>query len=160
MHPRGDANVPPYHAAMAGNVFMLALFSALIPISVFIGFRYKTPMYIAPMIAGLLAEVIGHSGAALLQINTESRPLVCIYMLGSIWGGILVGVGNYVALPRVMVIYGKAFSLISRPAYCTIAFMVLDVFALVFQSVGVVFAVNKDSASKVRHKPEARLARR
>lgn len=156
MHPRRDAvDVPPYHAAMAGNAFMLATFSALIPIGVFIGIRYKTPMYISPMITGLLVEVVGHSGAALMQINTGSRPLLCLYLLGSIWGGTLVGVGNYVALPRVMVIYGKAFSLVSRPAYCTVLFAVLDTFALVFQSVGVVWAVSKDAESKARHRIEA-----
>ncbi|KAK5661685.1 hypothetical protein OQA88_9785 [Cercophora sp. LCS_1] len=55
MHPRRD-ELDGLYLTPAGNAFVLATFSALIPVSVFVGFRYKTPMYIAPMVAGLLVE--------------------------------------------------------------------------------------------------------
>ncbi len=63
----------PYQPALAGNAFMLAAFAALIPLSLFTGYRYKTPLYTALVICGLVVEVIGHVGAVLLQTNILSH---------------------------------------------------------------------------------------
>jgi len=139
----------PYHPAPAGNAFMLAAFAALAPVSIYTGFRYKTPLYTSLTVVGLLAEIVGHSGAAVLQFDQASRSLFCLFMIGTLWGATLLGSVNYLTLPRVMVIYGKDFSLVSRPIYFSICFVVLDIFALVFQSAGIALASGSTTAEEV-----------
>lgn len=136
----GDGFFSSLQPAPVSNAFMLAAFAALIPANLFTGIRYKTPFYAVLVIIGLLVEVLGHVSAMLLQANEASHALFCVFVMGTLWGATLIGSANYLALPRVMVIYGREFSLVARPVYCTAFLLSVDVLALVFQSVGVAFA--------------------
>ncbi|KAK1750812.1 RTA1 like protein-domain-containing protein [Echria macrotheca] len=146
--PQSTDLVSPYNPSPAGNAFMLAAFAALVPVSLYTGFRYRTLLYTSIMVTGLLVEVVGHAAAAFLQFDPANRSLFCLFMIGTLWGATLIGSVNYLVLPRVMVIYGKNFSLVSHPAYFSISFLVLDIFALVFQSAGVTLASHSHTADE------------
>jgi hypothetical protein len=138
-----------FQPAPVGNAFMLAAFAVLIPANIFTGIRYKTPLYASLIITGLLVEILGHVAAVLLAANVTSHALFCVFMMGTLWGATLIGSANYLALPRVMVIYGREFSPVSKPVYCVAALSFSDVLALVLQSVGVAFASRGSNESVV-----------
>ncbi|KAK0616288.1 RTA1 like protein-domain-containing protein [Immersiella caudata] len=129
-----------FQPAPVGNALMLAAFAVLIPVNIFTGIRYKTPLYASLIVTGLLVEILGHVAAVLLAANVTSHALFCVFMMGTLWGATLIGSANYLALPRVMVIYGREFSPVSKPVYCVAALSFSDVLALVLQSVGAAFA--------------------
>ncbi|KAK3682150.1 RTA1 like protein-domain-containing protein [Podospora appendiculata] len=131
-----------YQAEPAGNAFMLAAFAVLIPVNLYTGIRYKTPLYVSLIILGLIAEVVGHAGKILMRDDGASEVYFSIYMMGTQWGPTFISAAIYLVLPHVMVIYGQQFSLMSRPVYCNVFFLVFDIFTLAFQSVGVGFAAN------------------
>jgi hypothetical protein len=139
----------PFQPAPVGNGSMLAAFAVLIPANIFTGIRYKTPLYASLIITGLLVEILGHVAAVLLAANVASHALFCVFMMGTLWGATLIRSANYLALPRVMVIYGQQFKPVSRPVYCVAVMLFLDVLALVFQSVGVAFASGGSAESVV-----------
>lgn len=138
-----------YQPALAGNAFMIAAFAALVPVNLYAGARYKTPLYAALMVSGLLLEILGHVGAVLLRTDTTSHGFFSLYMMGTLFGPTLLGSANYLVLPRVMVLYSEGFSLISRPICFSIAFAAIDIFTLAFQSTGVAFASGTGSADEV-----------
>ena len=143
-------NFSQYQPALAGNAFMTAAFAALVPVNLYTGVRYKTPLYAALMVSGLLLEILGHVGVVLLRTDTTSHGFFSLYMMGTLFGPTLLGSANYLALPRVMVLYGEGFSLISRPIYFSIAFAIIDILTLAFQSTGVAFASSDGSTDEVR----------
>ncbi|KAK0707582.1 RTA1 like protein-domain-containing protein [Lasiosphaeris hirsuta] len=145
----GDTCFLPYQLTSVGSAFMLAAFTALIPINLYTGIRYNTPFYSSLVVAGLLVEVAGHVGNILLRVDPGSQAYFSLYMIGTLWGSTLVGAAIYLVLPRVMVIYGQEFRLVSRPIYCSILFLVFDIFTLAFQSVGVAFTANGSTPDEV-----------
>lgn len=134
-----------YQTSPAGNAFMLAAFAALIPINMFTGVRYKTPLYAVLTTLGLLLEVVGHAGKILLRSNPASESHFLLYMIGTLWGPTFISAAVYLVLPHVMVIYGEQFSLIPEPIYCNILFVALDIFTLAFQSIGIALSATSDT---------------
>ena len=134
----------------AFNILMLAAFTALIPVNLHTGLRYKTPSGASLIILGLLVEAIGHAGAVLLPLNAASHDLFSLYTIGTLWGATLIGSANYLALPRVMLVYGKDFTVVSRPVYFTAVFVFLDALGLAFQSAGISILSHRDAESEVR----------
>ncbi|KAK3492332.1 RTA1 like protein-domain-containing protein [Neurospora hispaniola] len=134
-----------YQTSPASNAFMLAAFAALIPINIFTGVRYKTPLYAVLATLGLLLEVVGHAGKILLRSNPASEGRFLLYMIGTLWGPTFISAAVYLVLPHVMVIYGEQFSLIHEPIYCNIVFVALDIFTLAFQSIGIALSATSDT---------------
>ncbi|SPQ26629.1 e2d7299f-e01d-4daa-b569-f300a80f5705 [Thermothielavioides terrestris] len=130
----------PYGAAPAGNALMLAAFAALTLPVIYAGLRYKTVFHSVFLLAALLAGVVGHVGKVFLTANPASRASSAVYLVGTHWAAVLVGSAVNLVLPHVMVIYGQPFQLVSDPVYLNIAFFILDIFTLAFQSVGIGFA--------------------
>ncbi|AEO64522.1 uncharacterized protein THITE_123858 [Thermothielavioides terrestris NRRL 8126] len=130
----------PYGAAPAGNALMLAAFAALTLPVIYAGLRYKTVFHSVFLLAALLAGVVGHVGKVFLTANPASRASSAVYLMGTHWAAVLVGSAVNLVLPHVMVIYGQPFQLVSDPVYLNIAFFILDIVTLAFQSVGIGFA--------------------
>ncbi|KAK3332439.1 RTA1 like protein-domain-containing protein [Cercophora scortea] len=137
-----------YRADPAGNGFMLAAFAVLIPVNLYTGIRYKTTLYVSLIILGLIAEIVGHAGKILMRDDAASEVYFTIYMMGTMWGPTLISAAIYLVLPHVMVIYGQQFSLMSRPIYCNVFFLIFVIFTLAFQSVGVGFAGNGEGVAE------------
>ncbi|KAK0702613.1 RTA1 like protein-domain-containing protein [Apiosordaria backusii] len=138
-----------YRVPPAGNPVMLAAFAALVPLNIFTGIRYKTPLYASLLTAALIVEVVGHVGRIFLSTESASPAYFAVYMLGTHWGATFVGSAIYLVLPHVTVLYGQEFRLVSNALYINIFFLVLDIFSLVFQSVGIIYAASATSASQV-----------
>jgi hypothetical protein len=134
----------------AGNAFLLAAFAALTLPVLYSGLRYGTLAHSLLLLVALLLEVVGHAGKALLAGNPANHAYSAVYLMGTHWGAVLTGSAANLVLPHVFVIYGQDFQLVSDPAYINIFFFVLDVFMLVFQSVGIGLASAATTASKVR----------
>lgn len=128
---------------------MLAAFAALIPINIFTGVRYKTPLYAVLTTLGLLLEVVGHAGKILLRSSPASDGRFLLYMIGTLWGPTFISAAVYLVLPHVMVLYGEQFSLIPEPIYCNIVFVALDIFTLAFQSIGIALSATSDTELEV-----------
>lgn len=127
---------------------MLAAFAALVPVNVYIGIRYKTPLQAALVVAALLFEIVGHV-AQLLLGRSASRAYSAIYMIGTNWGATLLGSAVFLVLPHAMVIYGQQFQLVPNSFHVNLVFLVLDICTLVLLSVGIGLASNARTASEV-----------
>ncbi|KAK3316678.1 RTA1 like protein-domain-containing protein [Apodospora peruviana] len=138
-----------YPAGPAGSAFMVAAFAALIPVNLYTGVRYRTPLYVSLIIVGLLLEIVGHVGKILLHADVASPTYFSVYMVGTLWGPTFTSAAIFTILPHVMVIYGPEFRLISHPIYLNMFFLIFDIFALAFQSVGAVFTSNGTTASEM-----------
>ncbi|KAK4171299.1 RTA1 like protein-domain-containing protein [Triangularia setosa] len=145
----GQAVYLSYKVPPAGNAVMLAAFAALIPLSIFTGIRYKTPLYASLLTAALIVEVVGHVGRIFLSTQSASPAYFAVYMLGTHWGATFVGSAIYLILPHVTALYGEEFRLVSNALYFNIFFLVMDIFSLVFQSVGIIYAVGASPGSQV-----------
>ncbi|KAM7199338.1 RTA1 like domain containing protein [Naviculisporaceae sp. PSN 640] len=133
---------------LAGNAFLLAAFASLIPLNLYTGIRYKTPLYASLIIVGLVLEVVSHIGKILLHSDLANPTFFSVYLMANFWGPTFIGTAIYTVLPHVMAIYGPEFRFISRPIYINISFMTLDIFALAFQAVGSIFSSNGSTTAE------------
>ncbi|KAI6500899.1 hypothetical protein MCOR13_005842 [Pyricularia oryzae] len=137
--PSGFVTTTPH---LPGNAVLLASFAIAIPINVYFGVRYGTPLYTLLLVAGILLEIIGHIGNILLRDNLASRPFFTMHMVGSITGPTLIAAAIYAVLPHVLSVYGTRFCQIPSPLWLGLLFFGFDVFTLAFQIVGCVFTVD------------------
>ncbi|KAK0666383.1 putative RTA1 like protein [Cercophora samala] len=149
MTDSGQAVYLSYRVPPAGNAVILAAFAALIPLNIFTGIRYKTPLYASLLTAGLIVEVVGHVGRMFLSTEHASPAYFAVYMVGTHWGAAFVGSAIYLVLPHATVLFGQEFRLVSNALYINIFFAVMDIFSLVFQSVGIVYAASATTAPQV-----------
>jgi hypothetical protein len=142
--PDGFFSAPPN---LAGNAIFLAAFSLLVPVNLYTGIRYKTPLYSSTIVGGLLFEVLGYVGRILLRSDTASRSYDVVSWLGLVWGATWLSLAISLVPAHVMVIYGEEFSLVSRPIYVTAFFLVFSMCTLAIQAVGVsLIATGNDQA--------------
>lgn len=134
---------------LAGNAFMLAAFAALIPLNVYTGIRYKTPLYASLITVGLVLEVLSHVGKILLHSDMAHPTYFSLHMVANLWGPTIIGAAIYTALPHLMAIYGPEVRIMSRPVYLNLFFAVLVIFTMAFQSVGMVFAIDGNTVAEV-----------
>jgi hypothetical protein len=132
---------------------MLGLFAALIPPLVFTGLRYGARVHSGLLLLAIIFEVVGHIARILLVSNPTSHVYLMLYLLGTHWGAVLAGLSLALVLPHIMVIYGDEFQLVSEPGYVNVFFLVVDVFTLAFQSIGIGFASTAEDSRGVRGIP-------
>ncbi|VBB80533.1 Putative RTA1 like protein [Podospora comata] len=145
----GQAVYLSYQVSPAGNAVMLAAFAALVPLNIFTGIWYKTPLYTSLLTAALIVEVVAHVARIFLSTESASPAYFAVYMVGTHWGATFVGSAIYLVLPHVTVLYGQEFRLVSNALYINIFFTIMDIFSLVFQSVGIIYAASATSASQI-----------
>lgn len=139
-----------YQPSLDGSAFMLAAFAVLIPVNVFTGVRYKTPLFASTVIAGLLLQIMAYIGRLLLRTDQARRSYFLVSLLGDMAGPTLISASIYLVLPHVLIVYGRRVSFLSRPIYLTVVFLAFNVFTLAFQAVGCAFAVCGGSRDEVR----------
>lgn len=66
--PLSDAYVN-YVPSLPGNIFYLAVFSALLIAQLILGIRYRTWGYLTGLFGGLLLEIIGYAGRIQMHYN-------------------------------------------------------------------------------------------
>lgn len=136
--------------SLVGSGIFLGVFAILIPINWWTGSRYNTPMYSCTIMAGLLFEVIGYAGRTLLHSDRASTSSFVLFMLGTIMGPTFMTSAVYQTLPHIVVLYGKEFTLISKPAYFGVFFMAFDLCTIAFQAAGVAVSITGASKAEVR----------
>lgn len=128
----------PYAPSLPGNAFLLAAFAALIPTSLFLGYRFPSLGFTLNFVTALCLEVLGFAGRLLLRNQGGSRTFFALYLLGSVLGTTALASALFVVLPHVLGVYeGKGV----RGARVAVGFMVLLVVIVVLEIVGVTFAV-------------------
>lgn len=135
--PDGFFSSPP---STAGSAFFLAAFGILIPVNLYTGMRYKTPLYSSAIIAGLAFEAMGYIGRILLHSDTASSSYFALYTMGVNMGPTCLTAAIFLTLPRIIVLYGSQFTIISQPLYLAVFFLAFGTFALAFEASGSAFA--------------------
>ncbi|KAJ9156608.1 Sphingoid long-chain base transporter RSB1 [Pleurostoma richardsiae] len=143
----GFLSSPP---SMAGNTLMMAAFAVLVPIALWVGIAFRTPLYASSFILGLLFEVMGYAGRVVLRTDLASKSYFVLFLVGTIMGPTFITGAIYVVLPHILTLYGSDVSVVSRPIYLAVVFLAFDVFTLAFQAVGAAFA-SQGSTSEEMH---------
>lgn len=152
----GFLSTPP---SMEGAVFMLAAFSALIPINLWIGARCKTSTYSLCLVAGLLLEVLGYVGMLLLRSDLASKTSFVLLLLGTTTGPTFITAAIYTILPHILGLYGDDVSIVPEPIWMSYFFLAFDAFTVAFQVVGSVFTAEGFSKTEVSHLPVLNTSR-
>jgi len=134
---------------MAGNTLMMAAFAVLVPIALWVGIAFRTPLYASSFILGLLFEVMGYAGRVVLRTDLASKSYFVLFLVGTIMGPTFITGAIYVVLPHILTLYGSDVSVVSRPIYLAVVFLAFDVFTLAFQAVGAAFASQGSTSEEV-----------
>lgn len=134
---KGFFREPP---SLVGAVILLALFTALVPINLWIGARYKTTTYSLTLVLGLLVEVVAYVGRLLLRSDLASKTYFLLFLLGTTMGPTFITAAIYSILPHIVALYGSDVSVVQRPIWLSYFFLIFDLFALAFQALGSAFA--------------------
>lgn len=128
----------PYSPSLPGNAFLLAAFAALIPTSLFLGYRFPSLGFTLNFVTALCLEVLGFVGRLLLRNEGGSRAFFALYLLGSVLGTTAFASALFVVLPHMLGVYeGRGV----RGARVAVGFMGLLVVIIVLEIAGVAFAV-------------------
>lgn len=144
----GFLSAPP---AVEGAVFMLAAFTALIPINLWIGVRCKTTTYTLTLVVGLLLEVLGYVGMLLLRSDLASKAYFILLLLGTTLGPTFITAAIYTILSHIVVLYGSDVSIVPEPVWLSYFFLAFDAFTAAFQVVGCVFTAEGFDMTQVGH---------
>lgn len=137
--------------SLEGAAFMLAAFSALIPINLWIGARCKTTSYTVAMVIGLLLEVMGYVGMLLLRSDLASKTYFLLLVLGTVIGPTFITAAIYTILPHIMGLYGSDVGIVPDPCWLSYFFLFSDAFTVAFQAVGAAFAAEGFDKAEVSY---------
>jgi hypothetical protein len=128
-----------YQPSVAGNAFMVAAFGTLVPVALFLGYRYRTPVLASVLTTGLLLEVLGFVGRLLLRNDVANRTNFALFFLGTILGPTFVSASMFIILPHVLRLYGERASPVDS-RHVGFLFSGLSLLTFVVELVGVLFA--------------------
>ncbi|KAI0540493.1 RTA1 like protein-domain-containing protein [Xylaria digitata] len=120
---------------LAGNAVLLAFFSALIPIALALGARYKSPGFSTAIATGLALETVGYVGRLLLRNNHDSRNCFAAFLIGTTLGPTCICGAMFSIAPRIVAIYGEEYRS-WRPVWYLLLVSVLTMVSFVFELVG------------------------
>lgn len=140
-----------YNPNIAGNSLLLAAHGILIPAVLYLGIRFRTPVFSAILATGLLLDVVGFVGRLLLSGAPESQAFFVLSLLGTILGPACVSGAIFSTLPHILGVYGDCMSPI-RPFLAGLVFYSVVSLAGVIQLIGVVFLAYDLSAMGVSHR--------
>ncbi|OAQ75446.1 RTA-like protein [Purpureocillium lilacinum] len=135
-----DGGYFSYSPSIAGNAILLALFSLLLPITLYMGYLFRTPFFSAVLATGLAFDVVGFAGRVLLHGDRASQTYFTLSMLGTVLGPTFTAAAIFVVLPHVLAVYGDHLSP-CRPSFVEAGLCSLTCAALVIELVGVLFVV-------------------
>ncbi|KAK2012674.1 hypothetical protein LZ32DRAFT_531790 [Colletotrichum eremochloae] len=95
-----------YSPSVIGSAIFLVAFALLVPLSLYQGFRFKTPLFASTLATGLLLEVLGFAGRVRLRDNAASSASFFIWLFGAILGPTLIAAAICQILPHVIALYG------------------------------------------------------
>lgn len=129
----------PYSPSTPGNAFLLAAFAALVPATLFLGYRARALGFTLSFVTALCLEVLGFVGRLLLGRSLRSTAFFALYLFGSVLGELALASATFVVLPHVLGLYGGAGA--RAAARVAVGLGGLTVVIAVLEVVGIVFAV-------------------
>lgn len=144
-----------YQPSLGGNAFMIAAWGTLIPVILFLGYRFGTVFFASTLMTACVLEVLGFVGRLLLHQNGASQAGFANFLLGTILGPTVLCAAIFLVLPHVLMIYGEKACSVS-PRYLGMFLSSLAVLAFVLELVGVFFAIFGFAGVQVRTGEETR----
>ncbi|GJP97234.1 hypothetical protein CBS115989_6515 [Aspergillus niger] len=132
--PLSDAYVN-YVPSLPGNIFYLAVFSALLIAQLILGIRYRTWGYLTGLFGGLLLEIIGYAGRIQMHYNPFKFNPYLEYLICLTIAPALLSASIYICLTRIIIIYGAEISRLKPKTY-TYLFVFCDLVSLILQAAG------------------------
>lgn len=109
-----------YSPSKEGNAVVLAAFATLIPATLFLGYRHKTPAFALLLTTGLLLQVLGFSARIILHGNVADRAHFALFLAGTTLGSTFIAAAIFSILPHAISVYGtRAYR--TRPKHVAIA---------------------------------------
>ncbi|KFH46824.1 Sphingoid long-chain base transporter-like protein [Hapsidospora chrysogenum ATCC 11550] len=127
-----------YDPNVGGNAVLLATFALLVPVVLFLGIRFRTPVFSATLATGLLLAVAGFLGRILLHGSPRNQGLFFLSLLGTLLGPVCISAANFLTLPHILSVYGDHISPL-QPVVAGVVLYGLAAVAAVVQVVGVAF---------------------
>lgn len=139
-----------YAPSAAGNGAVAGLFGVLAAAVLVLGVLYRTPLYSALLLVGLLMEAMGYVGRALMARDRADRTRYVVSLLGTVLGATFVSAAVFLVMPHYMAVHGGARAGTTvRPRYVAYLFAALGFLAFVVQAVGCAFAATGFNATEV-----------
>ncbi|OLN82307.1 Sphingoid long-chain base transporter RSB1-like protein 9 [Colletotrichum chlorophyti] len=129
-----------YSPSVVGSALFLVAFALLVPLVIYQGHRFKTPLFALTLTAGLLLEVLGFAGRVTLRENVASGTSYSLFLLGTILGPTLVATAICQVLPHVVVLYGLGVGF-TRPRVAVLFLVFSLALVVALEIAGVVSAV-------------------
>ncbi|KAI1270775.1 hypothetical protein F5Y18DRAFT_414370 [Xylariaceae sp. FL1019] len=98
-----------YQPTLGGNAVFLALFAILIPIALWLGFRYSSVGFGTAIATGLALEVVGYIGRLLLHSSPNNRSAFIVFLVGTILGPTCICAAIFLTMPRIVAVYGEEY---------------------------------------------------
>ena len=127
-----------YDPNVGGNAVLLATFALLVPVVLFLGIRFRTPVFSATLATGLLLAVAGFLGRILLHGSPRNQGLFFLSLLGTLLGPVCISAANFLTLPHILSVYGDHISPL-QPVVAGVVLYGLAAVAAAVQVVGVAF---------------------
>ncbi|WQF89041.1 Putative RTA-like protein [Colletotrichum destructivum] len=129
-----------YSPSVVGSAIFLVFFALLVPVSLYQGFRFKTPLFASTLATGLLLEVLGFAGRLRLRENAASPTSFFLWLLGAILGPTLIAAAICQILPHVIALYGLGIGF-TQPRVTVLLLIFALALVLALEIAGVVSAV-------------------
>ncbi|KAF7545417.1 hypothetical protein G7046_g9571 [Stylonectria norvegica] len=134
-----DGGFYTYDPSLGGNGVLLAVFALLVPVVLYMGYRFRTPLFSATLTTGILFEVLGFIGRVLQHGSLDNEAYFFLSLLGTVLGPTFIATAVFLILPHVLSIYGVRYSPVPPLAAGLVLYSVLAA-ALILELVGVIFA--------------------
>ncbi|KAM0335870.1 hypothetical protein ACHAQA_000920 [Verticillium albo-atrum] len=126
-----------YRPTQPGNAVLLAAFALLVPVTLVLGYRYKTPVFASTLTTGLLLQVLGYAGRLLLYGNVANKTYFALFLLGTVLGSTFIAASIFIILPHAISVYGARASSI-RPKHIGIVLSSVVFVAAIVEIIGTV----------------------
>ncbi|RFU75474.1 rta [Trichoderma arundinaceum] len=123
---------------IGGSAVFLAVYAFLIPVTFYMGYRFRTPGFCAILAAGLSFEVLSFLGRVLLHEARDNQSYFALTLLGSVLGPTFISGAMSTVLPHILAIYGEGHAT-CQSSLTTFFFFTLFAVGLILDIVGVIF---------------------
>ncbi|KAG7132308.1 Efflux pump himE like protein [Verticillium longisporum] len=126
-----------YRPTRPGNAVFLAGFALLVPVTLALGYRFKTPIFASVLTTGLLLEVLGFAGRLLLFDNVANKTCFALFLLGTVLGSTFIAASIFIILPHALSVYGARASSV-QPKHIALVLSAVALVAAIVEIIGTV----------------------
>lgn len=126
-----------YRPTRPGNAVFLAAFALLVPVTLALGYRFKTPIFASILTTGLLLEVLGFAGRLLLFDNVANKTYFALFLLGTVLGSTFIAASIFIILPHALSVYGARASSV-QPKHIALVLSAVALVAAIVEIIGTV----------------------